>query len=103
MKQIKSKVTYILKNFPECRNSDWRVAFKVWEYKDVVFTPEEKRKIMLAHSQASFYTIERQCRKVRAELNLKGSEEVEKGRNTNYFRYLNDSLLDKPVRDWMDK
>ena len=95
MKKIKHKVEYIMKNFPETRNSDWKVAFKVWSYLGIDFSEQEKQKFMKAHSLGSFYTIERHARKVRAENpNLKGTKEVEKERNNNYFVFKNDALKD---------
>lgn len=103
MKKIKHKVSYVLNNYPETRNSDWKVAFKVWEFLGVKFTPEEQMKIMKAHKLGSFYTIERQCRKVRAEEGLKGTEEVEKKRFENEMKYKNDALDKSPMWDWLNK
>lgn len=102
MKKIKSKVQYVLKTYPETRNSDWKVAFKVWSYLGVNFTPEEQEKIMKAHKQASFYTIERQCRKVRAENDkLKGTPEVQHQRDMNYFKYKADALQNASKQPWI--
>lgn len=67
MQQITNKVKYFLKVQPYTRNSDFDLAFEIWERGGVVFTPEEKRKIKLAHKLCSFYTIERTRREFRTE------------------------------------